>query len=289
MKNLKISGEKMLVRDVMTKEIVCVAVPGRRKDALDIIQEKNISTLPVVKKGSKKLLGIVSLNDLLNNPEEEQLALLVNRGPFKVSSDDDIKKACHIFVKEKLRNLPVVENTELVGIIGIDDIVKKGIFKLKITEPCKKYMKPKVTAVWEDTPLNVVLKIMSYSKSLSVVVLNDSGEITGMVDTEDIIKAGEVVSEMKKKDMATSEEDDWSWETRSTLYIGMRTLKLPKKPVKDYMTREVVTVTSDGTITECAKKMRKYNIEQLPVTGDTNRLIGIIRDYDILKALIDLS
>ncbi|MCK4433764.1 MAG: CBS domain-containing protein, partial [Methanomicrobia archaeon] len=51
MKNLKISGEKMLVRDVMTKEIVCVAVPGRRKDALDIIQEKNISTLPVVKKG----------------------------------------------------------------------------------------------------------------------------------------------------------------------------------------------------------------------------------------------
>jgi len=34
--------------------------------------------------------------------------------------------------------------------------------------------------------------------------------------------------------------------------------------------------------------MRKYNIEQLPVTEDTNRPVGIIRDYDILKALIDL-
>lgn len=279
----------MLVKDVMMKEIVYVAIPGRRKDALDIMQKKNVFNLPVVKKGSKKLAGVVSLNDLLNNPEEDQLALLVNRDPLKVSSDDNIKKACQIFVREKLRNLPVVENSELAGVIGIDDIVKKGVFKLHIEEPCRKYMKTKIAAVWENTPLNVVLKIMSYSKSLSVVVLNASGEITGMVDREDIIKAGEVVSEMKKKNMATSEEDDWDWETRSTLYIGMRTLKLPKKPVKDYMTKEVVTITSDGTITECAKKMRKYNIEQLPVTEDSNKLIGIIRDYDILKALIDIS
>lgn len=288
MRNLK-SGEKMLVKDVMTKEIVYVVIPGRRKDALDTMQKKNIFNLPVVKKGSKKLVGVVSLNDLLNNPEEDQLALLVNRDPLKVSSDDSIKKACQIFVREKLRNLPVVENSELAGIIGIDDIVKKGVFKLHIEEPCRKYMKTKIAAVWENTPLNVVLNIMGYSKSLSVVVLNNSGEISGMVDREDIIKAGEVVSEMKKKDMATSEEDDWDWETRSTLYIGTRTLKLPKKPVKDYMTKEVVTITSDGTITECAKKMRKYNIEQLPVTEDNNKLIGIIRDYDILKALIDIG
>ena len=67
----------------------------------------------------------------------------------------------------------------------------------------------------------------------------------------------------------------------------MRTLKLPEEPIKEYMTREVVTVNSNDSITQCAKRMRKYNIEQMPVTEDTNRLIGIIRDYDILKALID--
>jgi len=278
----------MLVKEVMMKDTVYAVIPGRRKEALEIMQEKDIFNLPVLKKGTKEMVGTVSLNDLLNNPEEDQLALIVNRNPVTVSPDDDIKKACEIFVREKIRNIPVVNNNSLTGILSVNDIVKKGVFRLDIREPCKKYMKTKISAVWENTPLNVVLKIMSYSKSLSVIVLNDSGEICGMVDREDIIKAGEVVSEVKKKDMATSEEDEWDWETKSTLYIGMRTLKLPRKPVKEYMTKDVVSVTSDDTITECAKKMRKYNIEQLPVTEDTNRLVGIIRDYDILKALIDL-
>ncbi|MCD6126836.1 MAG: CBS domain-containing protein [Methanomicrobia archaeon] len=278
----------MLVKEVMMKDTVYAVIPGRRKEALEIMQEKDIFNLPVLKKGTKEMVGTVSLNDLLNNPEEDQLALIVNRNPVTVSPDDDIKKACEIFVREKIRNIPVVNNNSLTGILSVNDIVKKGVFRLDIREPCKKYMKTKISAVWENTPLNVVLKIMSYSKSLSVIVLNDSGEICGMVDREDIIKAGEVVSEVKKKDMATSEEDEWDWETKSTLYIGMRTLKLPRKPVKEYMTKDVVSVTSDDTITECAKKMRKYNIEQLPVTEDTNRPVGIIRDYDILKALIDL-
>jgi len=278
----------MLVKEVMIKDTVYAVIPGRRKEALEIMQEKDIFNLPVLKKGTKEMVGTVSLNDLLNNPEEDQLALIVNRNPVTVSPDDDIKKACEIFVREKIRNIPVVNNNSLTGILSVNDIVKKGVFRLDIREPCKKYMKTKISAVWENTPLNVVLKIMSYSKSLSVIVLNDSGEICGMVDREDIIKAGEVVSEVKKKDMATSEEDEWDWETKSTLYIGMRTLKLPRKPVKEYMTKDVVSVTSDDTITECAKKMRKYNIEQLPVTEDTNRPVGIIRDYDILKALIDL-
>jgi len=278
----------MLVKEVMMKDTVYAVIPGRRKEALEIMQEKDIFNLPVLKKGTKEMVGTVSLNDLLNNPEEDQLALIVNRNPVTVSPDDDIKKACEIFVREKIRNIPVVNNNSLTGILSVNDIVKKGVFRLDIKEPCKKYMKTKISAVWENTPLNVVLKIMSYSKSLSVIVLNDSGEICGMVDREDIIKAGEVVSEVKKRDMATSEEDEWDWETKSTLYIGMRTLKLPRKPVKEYMTKDVVSVTSDDTITECAKKMRKYNIEQLPVTEDTNRPVGIIRDYDILKALIDL-
>jgi CBS domain-containing protein len=276
----------MFVKDVMTKEIVYAVVPGRRKEALDIMREKNISPLPVIKKGTKELLGTVSLTDMLNNPGEEQLALLIDRKPIKVHPDDKIKKICKIFVKEKLRYLPVVEGDELVGIIGIDDIVKRGVFKLEIREPCRKYMKTKITAVWEETPLNIVMKIMNYSKSLSVIILDEMGEIAGMIDTEDVIKAGEVINEIKKTDTSVSGEDDWEWETKSTLYIGMRTLKLPDDPIKRYMTKDVVAVTSNDTITKCAKIMRKYNIEQMPVTEDTNRLMGIIRDYDILKALI---
>lgn len=76
------------------------------------------------------------------------------------------------------------------------------------------------------------------------------------------------------------------WETKSTLYIGTERLKLPDKAVKEVMTPEVITITSGTTVTDCARKMKKHNIEQLPVIDAQGSLIGIVRDYDLLKVLV---
>ena len=80
-----------------------------------------------------------------------------------------------------------------------------------------------------------------------------------------------------------ADDDDWTWETKSTLYLGTRRLKLPSKPAKDFMSGEVHTVSPSTSISECARLMRRHDVEQLPVLDEDNEVVGIIRDVDLLK------
>ena len=82
----------MNVSEVMTKNVICVNVPGLRKKALEVMQKHNVSGLPVVEEKTRKLVGMITLDDLLKNPDEEQIALIMRRlvvtieqlGPYQV-------------------------------------------------------------------------------------------------------------------------------------------------------------------------------------------------------------
>ncbi len=55
-------GAKTLVREVMTKEIIMVEPEMDIQDAVDVMMEKRIKKLPVVKGGT--LVGIVTVTDI---------------------------------------------------------------------------------------------------------------------------------------------------------------------------------------------------------------------------------
>jgi CBS domain-containing protein len=72
LKNIKVS-------DIMIRDVACATLPGSRDEVLEILKAKRVSGVTVLKDG--KLVGIVSRSNLLQNPEEEQLALLMTRDP----------------------------------------------------------------------------------------------------------------------------------------------------------------------------------------------------------------
>ncbi|HOP08946.1 MAG TPA: CBS domain-containing protein, partial [Candidatus Methanofastidiosa archaeon] len=268
----------MKVSEIMSKNVISVNVPGMRRRALELMQKHNVSGLPVVDEKSKKLVGMVTLDELLKNPDEEQIALIMRRLVVTIGPDEDIKDAAKIFVEKNVYRLPVVEDGILVGMLTVEDIIKRGISTMDYKHPCSDFMKVSVTSTWEETPLPLILKIMEYSKSLSVVLINSMGQLTGVLDNSDLIKNGEIVEETDKTSMNKgADDDDWTWETKSTLYIGTKRLRLPIKPSKEFMTGEVVTVSPTTSISECARLMRKHDVEQLPVIDEDNDIIGIIR------------
>ena len=63
-----------LVKDVMTKNIVIVAPSDNIDDALAIMTEKRLRHLPVI--GDKKLIGIVSIGDLVKEKIRDQEATI---------------------------------------------------------------------------------------------------------------------------------------------------------------------------------------------------------------------
>ena len=69
----------MKVKRAMSKNVVSVSVPGNREKALTLMRQENRSVLPVIKEGTNKLVGLLARSDLIGNPDEDQIAMLMSR------------------------------------------------------------------------------------------------------------------------------------------------------------------------------------------------------------------
>lgn len=279
--------DTLKVRDLMVTDVVYVTAPGSRQDVLRLMKERGVSGMPVVKKGTKKLVGMVTRTDLINKPTEDQVALIMTRDPISVSPDDPIVKAAELMIKHDIRRLPVVIGDELVGIITVSDIVHKAIANSNIKEPVSNYMDRRVLTIWEGTPLPVALSIMKYAGVRALLVLDSSSNLNGIITDTDLMKISEVIfRERVSSSKIASEGQEWDWDVSTMIYIGRRELSLPNRPVSEVMTKKLVTVLEFMPLNECAKRMKEHNIDQLPVLDPKGRLVGIIYDHALLRSLL---
>jgi len=278
----------MRVKDVMTTDVKWVEVPGSRAEAFDLLRKLGVSAVPVVRQGTNELVGMVTLRGLFDHPDEEQLAMLVDREVPVVSPEDDLKEAAKRLLEADARRLPVVSNGKLVGIITVRDIVYRAVATMNIEKPASDYMRKRVIAVWDGTPLRAAIEIMALSGFRTLPVINEEGRLVGMVNDEDIIKMSEVETESMISQMAgRSEGDSWTWDSEDRIYITKKMLKISGKPTRDAMVKELVTITRRTPISRCAELMKQHRIRQTPVVSPEGEFVGIVRDDDLLKALID--
>jgi CBS domain-containing protein len=147
----------MLVKDVMSKNVITISPQDSIIQALEKMAENNISGLIVVK--NEKVVGVISESDILrvfksSVPEikafasatlsillllEKEMELfgemkkvgklkvkdLMSKKVFSVKPEDTILEAARIMSKKDVRRLPVIdENGKLVGVISRTDILK---------------------------------------------------------------------------------------------------------------------------------------------------------------------
>ncbi|MBC7100218.1 MAG: CBS domain-containing protein [Methanobacteriales archaeon] len=278
----------MLAKDIMSKEIYYVKVPGNRAQALDIMRKRNVSGLPVVKEGSGELVGIITRSDIIENPDEEQIALIMTRNPIVASPEDPISLVASKMVKNNIRRIPIVKNDKLVGIITAYDIVSRALAEMDIDSPVEDYMILNIPTTWDRTPLNIAFEIMRYFKLKVLLTINNEAKLSGILTETDFLNESEVVSERTVHNTSVGTEGDrWTWDSRNVLYVIKNQLKFSDKEVRDVATTELVTVTKTTSVSDCAKKMRKSKIEQIPVIDFEGELVGLLRAQDLIKALVD--
>ncbi len=276
----------MQVKDVMTKEVKWVEVPGTRAEALDLLKQLNASAIPVVKRGTDELVGIVTLRKLFENPDEDQLAMLVDRDIPSVSPNDQLKDAAKHILKTFVRRLPVLKNGKLAGIITVRDIVYRAIASMNLEKPVENYLRPHILTIWEGTPLRVAVEIIDLAGFRGLPVINEKGDLVGIIDDFDIAKVSELELDSKMSQMTgRSEGDSWTWDSEARMYITKRKLKVPDKLVKDVMTKNLVTITRKTAVSKSAQLMKQHKVEQAPVITPEGKLAGLIRDIDLLRAL----
>jgi acetoin utilization protein AcuB len=54
--------------------------------------------------------------------------------------------------------------------------------------------------------------------------------------------------------------------------------------IKDWMTKDVITVDPEASMMRAAKLMKEKNIRRLPVVDDKGRLVGMLSDRDVKEA-----
>ncbi len=279
----------MLVKRAMSKNVVSVSVPGNREKVLDLMRKEDKAVLPVVKGDTKQLVGLITRSDLIVNPDEEQIAILMSTDLVTASPDDDVKDVAKKMIDNNVGRVPVVDdNGDLVGIITSFDLVSNALIKLESDDPVENFMITTVPTTWYKTPLNVAFETMKQFGLKSVLALNDSAKLVGILTETDFIEESEIISERSEHSSTVGTEGDkWSWDSTSVLYIEKNCLKFTDKLVEDVGTHKVEVVNSKTKASDCAKKMKTLNIEQIPVIGVEGELIGLVRASDLIKALVD--
>ncbi|MFB6139949.1 MAG: CBS domain-containing protein [Halosimplex sp.] len=285
----------MNVADVMTprEDLVTVELPGTRDDVLEYLQERAFSSVPVVKNGDEgeEFRGLVSRDALIDRPDEDQLALLVEEVPT-ITADANLTELAALMLEERARRIPVVDG-RLEGIVTITDVVHAIATgdvdgDAAVDRSVEAVARRDVNCVYEETPLHVAERELSHAKVPYGVALDAEGETGGMITEVDIIDVARVVEgEEDAGDSLASEDDDWKWESVKAVgsrYMPTRNVEIPAGPVAEFMTSDLVTVSGRRTVQDAAQLMIEHDIEQIPlVSGDD--LAGIVRDMDLLEAL----
>ncbi len=149
----------------------------------------------------------------------------------------------------------------------------------------------KVSSIMTKKPISLkpgdtlkkVLDVLAGNKISGCPVVDDKGQLVGVITQSDILRVIDVHSQIQKSDdifslvLAVMKSDRYE-----DLKIALK--KVLKLKIKDFMTDNVVTIYADEDVYKAAKLMNKHDIDRLPVVKN-NKLVGIITRWDIIRAL----
>ncbi|WP_255169325.1 CBS domain-containing protein [Natrononativus amylolyticus] len=301
----------MNVADAMTprSEVVTVELPGTRTDVLEYLQERSFSSVPVVKPTDEgtEYRGLVSRDVLIEQPDEDQLVMLMEEVPT-TTTGTPLEEVAKLMAEEGARRVPVVdsaerssadrsdgsspsEDGEFEGIVTVTDVIHAIATGDQETDgTVGSYASRDVNTTYEGAPLPVAERELSYANVPYTVALDDDGRMSGVLTEVDIIDVARIVEgEEETGDNFPDQDSEWSWEGIKGVgsrYLPTRDIEIPGEPVSEFMSSDVISVTTRKPVQEAAQLMISNDIEQIPmVSGD--QLAGIVRDVDLLEALYE--
>ena len=97
-------------------------------DAIKLMAEKNVGALPVLASG--KLVGIFTERDYTRkvalqgkSSKDTRVREISTNKIVTVTADDSVEECMRLMTENRVRHLPVVEGTNVVGIVSIGDLV----------------------------------------------------------------------------------------------------------------------------------------------------------------------
>ena len=124
-------------RDVMRKGIVLIDGMATVKDAVNKMRSEKVASLLVEKRNADDAWGILVIQDMIKGtamvnrlPEDVHVYEIMTKPVITAPADMDIRYVIHLIVRAGMRQAPVEENGELIGMISLSSLILENDFIL---------------------------------------------------------------------------------------------------------------------------------------------------------------
>jgi len=152
----------------------------------------------------------------------------------------------------------------------------------------EKIMQTEVTTVRADQPLLAVYRIFVDQNLNGAPVLDDDGDVVGVVSARDLLRAAEEEQAAAREDLHYYFGSDTLGEAEWRSDLEDFEDRLSKRTVSEVMTRGVISVSADASVPEIVDKILTHRIHRVLVIDDDTEggsLIGIVSVFDLVELL----
>jgi CBS domain-containing protein len=242
--------------------------------------------LPVSDPGTNRLMGIVTVMDVVNflgggdkaqiienkhrgnllSAINEEISSIMEENVVTLHEGDSIDGVIRMMLSGNVSGFPIVnDDSKVIGIVSERDFV--GLVAKTITgKSVADFMSRDVVTVRPDTTVEDAARVMISSDFRRVPIVQE-GVMTGIVTTSDIVNylgSGEVFEKLVTGNM------------HEALDV----------PIKAIAREAPITIEPNLDLGEAAELMIARDVNVLPVVVD-GALTGIITERDFLSAIVD--
>ena len=259
----------MNIADIATPEYIEVDIDERLGKVRSLFERENPKGIVVTDGGEYE--GIVTERQLLQSHVEDdaKVQVMVRSNVPSVERTDGVRDVARMLVEGGTKIAPVYEGDDLWGVVTEDAILEAVLENLDVLTVEQIYTEEVVTLAEDDTLGKAINHLREHGIS-RLPVVNDSGRLTGMATTHDIM-------DMAVRNMSKTTRGDRSGDTERVLDL----------PVYDVMNSPVETIPRGASVEEAVERMLENDYAGIVVTpkDDDTLVAGILTKTDVLRAL----
>lgn len=179
----------MLVRDIMSREIVAVDPDATVTEALARMEQHGIHELPVMQNSSLK--GWVNYDALIQRarlPPQSKVTSIMTPAP-KIAQDTDFVSAADVMIRQNVRAVPVTDaKGNIVGILSRTDLMRAAAQAPAIAgQTLDKVMTRELETVPDTASIDEAARRLRELSIRQLLVLNAKGKLMGVVGREVVV------------------------------------------------------------------------------------------------------
>ena len=259
----------MIVRDIMSKDIISVSPEDNISKLISLIEKYCFREIIVSEKN--KLKGIVYSKEIskkgITDPTKTKVNSLMRFPPHTLSPEQDVNDAAKLIFKTGLRALPVTENDKIIGIVSMHNIVDSVSKTKDFRQTTAESIMSAPEIATENTDIGAA-RVMMREKNISrIPVVDKNQKLIGVVTIFDLLKSIKPHERMNFYSMSEEKE--------TIMGISLSAV----------MNDSPTTVDRKTSLSEIIGLLGRYETDGV-IVAENGSPIGIVTEKDLLEFYI---